>query len=353
MAGHKISHTQLERYRLIDALLSDGGAVSFAGLLSHLRARLRDDTLSESSVRRDLRYMRDALGAPLCYDSARRLWCYTKPFKFPSESFTDDEALALHLLQKLVQQHAPTDALCSSCLALLEKLAPKAVRAPAYTAEAAAAQDAPAFSPPLYERFFVPARPKPLLEEGVSEKVLHALKNNFLLDFTYHSIWEPEQTHRKVLPYQLVLDAGSLYLYGANRREPHNPRLFNLSKMHNVQVIADAGFALPACWHFREDFERGRFGAFQYDECYEFKIAFYESARAAVREYVWADDQVLEEDAAEGRTLLTFTSSQWIPIQRWVLSFGGDAVPLAPDWFVEAWRSAVHKMAARAPYAEP
>ena len=104
MAGHKISHTQLERYRLIDALLSDGGAVSFAGLLSHLRARLRDDTLSESSVRRDLRYMRDALGAPLCYDSARRLWCYTKPFKFPSESFTDDEALALHLLQKLPQQ---------------------------------------------------------------------------------------------------------------------------------------------------------------------------------------------------------------------------------------------------------
>ncbi|WP_296331816.1 WYL domain-containing protein [uncultured Treponema sp.] len=61
---------------------------------------------------------------------------------------------------------------------------------------------------------------QPVLEKEACEKVLLALKNNFTLDFYYNSKWEPEERHRQILPYQLVLDEGAIYLYGARRTEP-------------------------------------------------------------------------------------------------------------------------------------
>ena len=69
--------------------------------------------------------------------------------------------------------------------------------------------------------------------------------------------------------------------------------------------------------------------------------------RREVREWVWADDQTIEEDFERGMTTLSFTSSQWIPALRWVLSFGAEAEPLAPDWFVADWKDAVRRMAER------
>ena len=84
LPGHKTTHTQIERYQLIDSLLSDGKIVPFDDILSFLRSELRDEKLSESSVRRDIRYMRESLSAPLAYDDKNHGWKYTKPFQFPA-----------------------------------------------------------------------------------------------------------------------------------------------------------------------------------------------------------------------------------------------------------------------------
>ena len=58
----------MERYKLIDSILSNGEIVAFEVMLEALRTELRDDLLSDSSVRRDFRYMRNELGAPLEYE---------------------------------------------------------------------------------------------------------------------------------------------------------------------------------------------------------------------------------------------------------------------------------------------
>ncbi len=197
---------------------------------------------------------------------------------------------------------------------------------------------------PQSERFFIPKRPKSVTSGDVSEKVLLALKNNFLLDFNYSSKWEPEEVHRKICPYQIILDEGCLYLYGASISHKDNPRLFNLSKMHDVEVITTETFELPENFKFREDFEKGRFGAFQYDESYDFKIEFYGDARKVVREFLWADNQVKVESPEEDKTTLSFSSSQWIPIFRWMLSFGENAKSVEPEWFVDHWKNSVMKM---------
>jgi len=146
------------------------------------------------------------------------------------------------------------------------------------------------------------------------------------------------------MPFQLVFDAGSLFLYGAGIKTPDNPRLFKLSKMHNVEILYSNTFTLPQNFRFREAFETGRFGAFQYDEEYEFAIEFYGEARSTIRENIWADNQTIEIDKKEGAVKLVFTTSQWIPVLRWVLSFGANARPLEPDWFVEEWKTNIIKL---------
>ena len=99
----------MERYKLIDSILSNGEIVSFEVMLEALRTALRDDLLSDSSVRRDFRYMRDELGAPLEYDKKSNGWHYTKPYKLPSECFSVEEILYLQIIKKLIEQHSSKD----------------------------------------------------------------------------------------------------------------------------------------------------------------------------------------------------------------------------------------------------
>lgn len=338
MAGHKTTHTQLERFRIIDSMLADGEVRHFEKILDYLRLELRDDLLSESSLRRDFRYMKNELGAPLAYDKKRHGWHYTKPFKMPAEGFSDDELLCLDLIRKLIGQNSNDDFLYKSFYKLLEKITPKNCDTEHETPKQVRGDN-------LSDRFYVAPRPKQLIDEGVVEKILEAIKNNYLLDFNYFSKWEPEERHRKIMPFQLVFDSGSMFLYGASAKDKRpGPRLFKISKMHNVQVVISHTFELPANFRFHEEFEKARFGAFQYDEAYDFKIEFSGDARSTVRECIWADNQIIEENQKECITTISFTSSQWIPIFRWLLSFGENARPLEPDWLVKQWNQSVLKM---------
>ena len=283
--------------------------------------------------------MKNELGAPLAYDKKQHGWHYTKLFKLPAEGFSDDEILYLELMKSLVNQNSNDDFLYKAFDKLLNKMTPKNAVVEPKNAVVEPVETT------LRDRFYIAPRPKQLIDEGVVEKVLEAIKNNYLLDFNYFSKWEPEERHRKVMPFQLVFDDGSLYLYGAskNPRVP-GPRLYKLSKMHSLELVKFRTFELPANFRFREDFEEGRFGAFQYDEAYDFKIEFTGEARSIVRECVWSDNQEIEENQQADTTTISFTSSQWIPIFRWLLSFGENARPLEPDWLVEQWKESIEKM---------
>ena len=245
LPGHKTTHTQIERYQLIDSLLADGKIVPFDDILSFLWSELRDEKLSESSVRRDIRYMRESLSAPLAYDEKNHGWKYIKPFQFPAQGFSDDEILSLHLMRKLLAQHASGDVLYKSFDTLLQKITPKLKNEESGSGENELPFGDDSQETSLLDRFFVPERPKFLMKPGVSEKVLYALKHNVLLDFYYNSRWEPQERHRRIMPFQIVIDEGALYLYGAKKSPNPNPRLFKLSKMHNVELLLSETFVLP------------------------------------------------------------------------------------------------------------
>lgn len=318
--SHKTTHVQTDRYKIIDSIISSGKTTPFEEILKQLREKLSDRKCSASTLHRDLKYMHDSLGAPLCYDRKQNGYYYNEPYNLPINSLSSKELEKLAIVKKLLMQFDSDDSIFKDTSKLLEKLFPSS--------------DALEFM----NRIVIPKRPKPVFEKKTCDDIMEAIHNNYFLDFSYVSKWEPGKNHRRVMPYQLVIDQGQLYLYAADFRDEKATRLYNICRIHELSVQRDTHFELPKNYRFVEDFECGRWGAFQYDETYSYKIEFYGEARNYIHERVWADDQTLVEDYDNEITTMTFTSSQWIQIEHWLLSFGENARPVEPDWLVKDWK---------------
>lgn len=322
---YKSTHIQTDRYILIDNLLSSGKFYKFDYILNTIRETLRDNKYSSSTLRRDIEYMQNRLGAPIKYDKTKNGWHYTQVYNLPLKSISSTELEKLAILKKLLTQFHYEDSIYKGVEELITKLYPSTNNMK------------------FMDRIEIPKKPKPIFDKSILDTILEALHENYILNFTYKSRWEPEKTHRKVMPFQLVIDDGLLFLYAGDIKNSKDIRLYKISKIQNLSIIKKT-FTLPENYRFKEDFEKGRWGAFQYDETYEYKIEFYNDARNYIKEKLWADDQVLIDDNQNNKTTMTFTSSQWIPIRHWLLSFGGNAKPIEPDWFVKDWQEHVKKM---------
>jgi proteasome accessory factor B len=77
-------------------------------------------------------------------------------------------------------------------------------------------------------------------------------------------------------------------------------------------------------------------------------IRFNELVADFIREKRWHPSQQLRE-LAEGGAELSLTLSSLVEIQRWVLSWGGNAVVLGPPELVASVRTAAQKILATQP----
>lgn len=202
----------------------------------------------------------------------------------------------------------------------------------------------------LLKRIAVPPTPKFVTNEEIWKKVLEALQKNLIVEFDYNGRWTTEITHRRIHPYQILMDDGLCLLFGYSE-EREAERLFVLNRMSNFKVTEEK-FDLPEDFEFSTRCGGGKFGAFMSEESYDFVIDFYSYARSFVKECVWAENQKITDFDEEGKTRIEFSSSQWLGILEWVLARGGNAVPIAPDWFVDEWKEKIAVMAENAEVME-
>ena len=101
-----------------------------------------------------------------------------------------------------------------------------------------------------------------------------------------------------------------------------------MERFTNVDQL-DVDFVYPA------DFDPERYlsSAFTlyFGESETFKICFPKDQARYISERIWAVDQKIET-RKDGSLILTMTTSGGYDIKKWVLSFGGDAELLEPQW---------------------
>lgn len=310
----------LRRIVTIHRLIKDGTYPNTARLA-------RETEASTASISRDIRCMRDILNAPVEYDRIRHGYYYDGNYDLPLNQLSPHDAQVLASAKALLSHYRGTP-VYAQAEAVLDLLC-----APAGGTDASRTG-----------RIAVPPSPEPIIDEGTWNAVVRALRENRVLEFDYTGRWKPETRRRVVRPYQLLIEDGVCSLFGY-AEECGAERVFVLSRMADV-AVTERGFALPEDFDFAGRCGGGRFGAFSTEKRTRYRIAFYGNGRARVRECVWADDQTL----TEGReaTTLTFSASQGDRVLEWVLSFGGNAKPLAPRRFVEQWEEQVHSMQERA-----
>ena len=187
----------------------------------------------------------------------------------------------------------------------------------------------------LLKRIAVSPAPKMKVDNELWKNILNSLQENLIVEFDYKGRWNTEITHRRISPYQILMDNGQFFLFGYDLNKGAE-RIFSLSRMQNY-IITSEHFELPDNYEFSTRCGGGKFGTFITEESYDFIIDFYNDSRAMVKECVWADNQKITD--FEDKTRLEFSSTQVMPIMEWVLSQGANAIPVSPDWFVDDWKT--------------
>jgi proteasome accessory factor B len=157
--------------------------------------------------------------------------------------------------------------------------------------------------------------------------------------FTYHSFSSGTVRKREVEPYGLFFLQGHWYLAGRDTRSGA-VRNFRLSRITAVEVLrgSRADYQVPPDFDLRQH-ARSRESWELGDDLAQAVLVKFNLRSGAARAAALAGEPVPEK----GVTVRRFEVRRLDPFVRWLLGLAGDAVPLAPQSVVRAYRGAVER----------
>lgn len=310
--------------------------------------------VSNPTLNRDLRRLRDDYSAPLEYCKVNRGYHYTsRLFKLPAVFVPEKEMPAYSMVLKLFEQFQNTP-LYTPLLNICETFE-SPIKTDAYGAGQVNFTTTHFEEKPWFEtRIVMGKRSVASVDEGNWDIILKALQNNYVLEFDYENIRTSKKGYsRKIEPWQLIYDSEQWYLRGfaedQNNSNVKNIRKFVVPRMKNLKLLPQH-FKLPdeKIWCL-DEYNVGSFGALSSDTIEEYKFIFQGTA-LYFAEADFAPNKKVEPymgDHAhkDGAVIVSFTSNQPIGILRAFFAYGEDIIPLAPQTFVDEWTETVKKMA--------
>ena len=321
---HIDSHLMLERLSKIHAKIK-------SGCYPNTKQLAFDNEVSVPTISRDIEFLRDRFGAPICYDAAQRGYFYEEDFEMPLNMISSKDVLFLSLVKQLMTQYegSPIYNEISSIIDFLTD------------SQGVGKSD-------FLKRVAAPPLPKVNVNEDAWNIVIECLKENTIIKFDYNGRWNTSTTHRMLRPYQILLQDGLYFVFGYDENADNGKggeRLFNLSRMKNIENTKKT-FELPKDFEFATRCGGGRFGAFKELNKVQYEIDFYDDARQFVKDCIWADDQEFIDYDEDSTTTIKFSSSQSLKVLEWVLSQGCNARPRAPEEFVTRWKNEIKGLSA-------
>ena len=289
-----------------------------------------DLEISSKSIHRDLDFMRDRLEFPIEWDGARRGYYYTEEVSsFPTLQITEGELAALVVAEKALQQYRGTsfEKPLLSAIRKMEQSLPDTISISLADVE---------------QTISFRTRAEPILDLQVFDTLAKATSARQQLELSYRKPGQKQPETRLVDPYHLANINGEWFLFAYDHLR-RDLRTFVPARIRNIK---HTGKTFTRSHQFSlEKRLRDSFGVHSGEGHFEVVLRFNQRVADYVREKKWHDSQELRE-LKDGGLELRLKLSSLAEIERWVLSWGGDAVPIKPAALVVSVRDAARRIAA-------
>jgi predicted DNA-binding transcriptional regulator YafY len=272
--------------------------------------------------------MRDRMNLPIEFDASRNGYFYDGEVSaFPTLQITEGELFALVVAEKALQQYRGTsfERPLLSAIKKMEQSLPDTI-----SLNLADVGRAISFRTSV----------EPILDLKIFDVLARAVAQHEQLEFDYRKPGAKQPEARTVDPYHLANINGEWFLFAFDHARK-DIRKFVPGRIRGVKPTGKT-FERSAKFSLEKQL-RDSFGVHSGEGQFDVVIRF--SARAAdyIREKKWHDSQQLRELKSGGVELVLKLSSL-VEIERWILSWGGDAKVIKPRELAEAVRRSAEKI---------
>lgn len=280
--------------------------------------------VNAKTIHRDLEFMRDRLNLPVEFDRSRNGFHYTGEVSaFPTMQITEGELFALVVAEKALQQYRGTsfEKPLLSAIRKMEQSLPDTISLNLADVE---------------QTISFRTRAEPILDLKIFDALAKAVSQRQQLELLYRKPGQKAEP-RMVDPYHLANINGEWFLFAFDHARK-DIRTFAPSRIQSAQPT---GKTFERTEKFSlEKRLRDSFGVHAGEGEFEVVLRFTPRAADYIREKKWHPSQQLR-DLKDGGVELTMKLSSLGEIERWVLSWGGEATVVKPRELVEAvWQSA-------------
>jgi len=316
------SRPPLERMLRIHQALQAGGFPNASQLA-------REAEVSTKTIHRDIEFMRDRLNLPVAFDASRNGYAYTGEVSaFPTMQITEGEIFALVVAEKALQQYRGTS---------FEKPLLSAIR----KMEQALPDTISLNLADIERTISFRTRAEPILNLDIFDALAKAVAQRQQLELHYRKPGQPAEK-RLVDAYHLANINGEWYLFAYD----HARKDLRTFVPARIQSVKPTGKTFERTQNFSlEKRLRDSFGVHAGEGEFEVVIRFNPRAADYIREKKWHASQVLR-DLKGGGAELRMKLSSLAEVERWVLSWGGDAKVLKPKELVASVHLAAQKILA-------
>lgn len=280
--------------------------------------------VSVKSIHRDLEFMRDRLRLPLAWDYYRKGFHYTEEVSaFPTLQITEGELVALVVAEKALQQYRGTsfEKPLLSAIRKMEESLPDTISLSLAEVE---------------QTISFRTRAEPILNLEIFDALAKATASRRQLELFYRKPGQSKAERRIVDPYHFANINGEWFLFAFDHLRK-DIRTFAPARIKKLKETGST-FERPKQFSLEQRL-RDSFGVHSGKGEHEVIIRFRASAADFIREKKWHPSQTLRA-LKNGDLELRMRLSSLAEVTRWVLSWGGNAVPVKPAELVRSVQSA-------------
>lgn len=281
----------------------------------------REIEVSTKTIHRDLEFMRDRLNLPVAYDESHKGYYYNgEVSNFPTLQITEGEIFALVVAEKALQQYRGTsfEKPLLSAIRKMEQSLPDTISLNLADVE---------------QTISFRTRAEPILNLEIFDVLARAVAERRQLELQYRKPGQKAEP-RIVDPYHLANINGEWFLFAYD----HARKDIRTFAPARIQSAAQTGKSFERSQKFSlEKRLRDSFGVHSGEGKFDVAIRFAPCVADYIREKKWHPSQSLRE-FKDGSVELKMKLSSLPEVQRWVLSWGGDARVLQPPELADAVR---------------